>query len=144
MKTTLLILCAFFSSSIVYSQSKKEKEALKMTISKLVDGVDKQDGEMILSAFHKTSGLFAFTPDGSDMLSVSAEQFAGMHASGKFGGRERKMEIKALNINDEGLIASAVVHAFDDQVFYDYRLTLFKIDGKWGIVAFGQRSRKNE
>lgn len=143
MKTITFILLTFLSLGS-YSQSKMEKDAVKNVINKLVRGVDNQDGKMLLEAFHETSGLFAFTPDGSNMLSVTADQFAGMHASGKFGGRERKMEIKSLDINDEGLIASAVIHAFDDEVFYDYRLTLFKIEGKWGIVSFGQRSRKNE
>ncbi|MEO9869892.1 nuclear transport factor 2 family protein [Ekhidna sp.] len=143
MKTTFLIVFASLFASAVCSQSKDETEAVKTVITKLVEGVDKQDGKMLADVFHETSGIFAFTPDGTGMLTVTAEQFAGMHASGKFGGRKRKMEIKGLDINDEGLIASAIVHAYDKKVFYDYRLTLFKIDGKWGIVSFGQRSRKN-
>ena len=144
MKTIFLFVFTFFISVSGFSQSKEDTKAVKSVINKLVQGVDTQDGKMLMDAFHTTSGLFAFTPDGSSMLTVTAEQFAGMHASGKFGGRKREMKIKSLEINEEGLIASAVVHAYDSKVFYDYRLTFFKIDGKWAIVSFGQRSRKND
>ena len=142
----LLITCCFITNIIVaqntpcaLSSDSDEKEVRKV-VENFVKGIDLQDGDQILKTFYEGSSLNAFAPDGKKIITLPAKQFAQMHQDKKFGGQNRELKISELSVTD-GLQASASVDAFNEKVFYNYRLTLIKQDGKWLILSMMQRSR---
>ncbi|MEP5613076.1 MAG: nuclear transport factor 2 family protein [Cyclobacteriaceae bacterium] len=138
--TTLLIALALSSSFIACTQSKGDENEIRAVIQGFSSGVDQQKGSMISDAFRDGAGFYA-TNNRDKVLSVTPTQLADMHEAKKFGGRERKLSIKNVDITDD-IVASAKVIAEDDVVYYAYYVTLSKIDGKWLIQSVLQHSKK--
>lgn len=139
MKRTLIIYLCSLLTIAVYAEPLNDKEDIKQVITDLVKGIDEQDGDRILRTFRENATLQA-TNQGK-IIAVPYDQFAKMHASKRFGGRQREMTIESIDITD-GIIANAKVVAQDDVVHYVYYLNLSKTDGKWLIQGFMQHSKK--
>ena len=147
-KIAILLIALCFTTNIIVAQDspclldgkQSDETEIKKVIESFVKGVDNQNGEEIIKTFYEGSTLFAFAPDGKKIILLPAEQFAKLHQEKKFGGQNRTFDIKDLSVTD-GLQASANVDAYNEKVFYNYRLTFIKQDGKWLIVNMMQRSR---
>lgn len=113
---------------------------ITQSIHRLTTGVDNQDGELLRRAFHDDAAIFATTPAGDALVTLTAESFAGVHADKRFGGQQRSVHIESLDVTD-GLIAHAKVIAENDAVHYTYYLGFTKLDGTWRIQSFLQRSK---
>lgn len=120
--------------------SAQERAPIEAVIMALMTGIDQQDGPAIASALHENAAMRATNPDGTDVVAVSAADFAELHASGRFGGQAREVQIEGLHI-DDGLVANARVTASNASVHYTYYLGLVRIGGAWKIHTFLQRSR---
>ena len=133
----MLFVVAFpFSPKVLAN----ETDAIKVTIERLMEGVDQQDGALLSLSLAPNAGIFATSPDGSSIISVSAESFIELHATKKFGGQKRAVEIAYLDITDD-LIATAKIVASNSDVHYTYYLGLVKSEGAWKVQTFLQRSR---
>ncbi len=137
MKQRLLLMALIWLSLMTSSYIPSHHE-IETLISTLIDGIDQQDGPKIASVFSENASLFA-TNQGN-IMSVPPQQFAELHESKKFGGRERELKVIQLDITDD-ITASAKVEAFDDTVHYVYYLTFTKTDGRWLIQTFLQHSK---
>ena len=148
LKFKVFILTICFTINMVAAQeisnqsdkTRTDENEVRKLINNFIKGIDKQKGEQIIRTFYEGSSLYAFAPDGKKIITVSAKDFARLHEEKKFGGQERKLEIKDLTITD-GILASANVTASNETVFYNYRLTFIKQEGKWLILNMMQRSR---
>ena len=138
---TMNIIAAQDTAWVTSGKIDADKVAIREVIKTFVKGIDKQDGAQILKIFYEGSSLFAFKPDGKGIVTLPAKQFAAAHQAKKFGGQDREFTIKDLSVTD-GLQASANVTAFNEKVFYNYRLTFIKQEGKWLIINMMQRSRR--
>lgn len=138
--TTFLIAAALSSSFVACTQSKSDENDIRAVIEGFSSGVDKQMGSMISDAFREGAGFYA-TNNRDKIISVTPVQLAEMHQAKKFGGRERKLTIKSVDITDD-IVASAKVIAQDNMVHYTYYVTLSKIEGKWLIQSVLQHSKK--
>ena len=147
-KLAIILIALCFITNISNAQetscltetNQADEVAITKIIETFVKGIDEQDGEKIAKTFYEGSSLNAFAPDGKKIITVSSEQFAKLHQDKKFGGQVREVKIKHLTVTDK-LQASASVDAFNEKVFYNYRLTFIKQDGKWLIISMMQRSR---
>lgn len=138
MKRIVSVLACFLLLFTAKANAMNDKEQIKEVIQSLMKGVDLQDGDRILKTFRNDATLQA-TNQGR-IISVDYKQFAEMHASKKFGGRNRKVEISSVDITD-GIMATAKVIAWDDKVHYVYYLNFSNTDGKWLIQSFLQHSK---
>ncbi len=105
-----------------------------------MEGVDRQDAGLLSQSLAPNAGIFATSPDGSSIISVSAESFIELHATKKFGGQKRSVEIAHLDVTDD-LIATVKIVASNSDVYYTYYLGLVKSEGAWRVQTFLQRSR---
>ena len=153
-KFAIIFVTLFFITNISLAQASLVQDApclgnddladetgIRKVIKTFVKGIDNQNGDEIMKTFYEGSSLFAFKPDGKGIVTLSAKQFAAAHQAKKFGGQKREFHVKDLSVTD-GLQASANVTAFNEIVFYNYRLTFIKQEGKWLIVNMMQRSRQ--
>lgn len=131
---------ALSDSALADSALADDRSAILDTIRHLTDGVDTQDGAMLSNAFHEDAAIFATSPDGDELIALPAAAFAKVHAEKRFGGQKREATVASLDIT-EGLIANAKVVAENDDIYYTYYLGFVKLDGKWKIQSFLQRSR---
>ena len=135
-----MLAIALSSSFVACTQSKNDESEIRAVIEGFSAGVDKQKGDMIANAFREGAGFYA-TNNRDKIISVTPTQLAEMHQAKKFGGRDRKLTIKSVDITDD-IVASAKVIAQDDVVYYAYYVTLSKIEGKWLIQSVLQHSKK--
>ncbi len=139
MKAYSLIVCI----ALGYSAAVPADDIAEIsdTIHRLATGVDQQDDKTLLSVFRADAALFATNPTGDDLVVVSADKFAELHAQKRFGGQVRHVEIEYVDITDD-LVAMAKVLATNERVHYTYYLGFTKVDGTWLVQTFLQRSRK--
>lgn len=130
-------MCLLMTMGMV-ANAESDKTEIEVLITSLMKGVDKQNGDMILKTFRESATVQA-TNQGN-VISVDYKQFAEMHASKKFGGRDREVKIVSVDMTD-GILGTAKVLAYDDKVHYTYYLNFSKIDGKWLIQNFLQHSK---
>ena len=121
-------------------QATPAEGAIESVILALMAGIDQQDGSAINHAFDPQASLVATNPSGSDVVRVTAEEFAQLHAAGRFGGQERAVSISTIDVTDD-LVANAKVIAENDRVHYTYYLGFAKTNGRWVIHSMLQRSR---
>ena len=135
-----IVLAGLVFSGLALADDRSE---IADTINRLTKGIDEQDGDRLRSAFRDDASIFATNPAGDDLVSLTAEAFAQLHADGRFGGQQRRVSIDNVDIT-EGLIAQAKVIAQNDEVHYTYYLGFVKLEGEWKILNFLQRSRPAE
>jgi|GEM_PF-5387500 len=117
---------------------RNDEAEIKKVIHQLLKGVDTQNGDMILEVFRDDATLQA-TNQGK-IISVDYKQYAELHASKKFGGKDREVKISTIDLTD-GIVASAKVIAQNENLHYVYYLNFSNTDGKWLIQNFLQHSR---
>ncbi len=122
----------------VMSNPMNDESDIKKVVMALMNGVDQQNGDMIIKTFRDNATVQA-TNQGK-IISVDYKQFAEMHASKRFGGRDRKVEIESVEVTD-GIMARAKIIAYDDKVHYVYYLNFSNTDGQWLIQNFLQHSK---
>ncbi|WP_208501924.1 nuclear transport factor 2 family protein [Roseivirga sp. E12] len=135
-KIMMMLACSLITMTSMAKTG--DKGDIEKVITTLMKGVDHQKGDEILKTFRENATVQA-TNQGK-IISVDYKQFAAMHASKKFGGRDRSVEIVSVDITD-GIMATAKVVAQDDKVHYVYYLNLSNTDGKWLIQSFLQHSK---
>lgn len=137
------IILLIVSEILPFSQNvadNPDKEKITKVIETFSEGIDTQNATMIENVFAKDVGLFATSPDGKNIITMPAAQFAKLHGEGKFGGRARTLEIEYLDVTDN-LVATAKVIASDEKVHYTYYLSFFKNGEHWLIQTMLQRSK---
>ena len=138
----VIILVASLNSLATAATEESDLASLAELIHDFTEGVDRQSGAALERAFYPDGVVYGFTADGESIITLGAEQFAALHEEKRFGGQHREVAIAGLSVTD-GLLASASVDAFNDEVFYNYRITFIKLDSTWKILTATQRSRSN-
>jgi len=133
MKTSFLALVFLTVSFTMTAQS--EKEQIKATINKYIEGTSYNKPETIKEAFYKGANLFLSHKE-KEIWIVSSEEYASWFEKkeqGKFNGRIGNI----LSINQENDIAMAkaeILAKGKDNRYVDIFL-LKKIKGKWKIIS---------
>lgn len=138
MRRILIVGTCLLMTVGMVANSVSDKTEIEALIEALMKGVDEQNGDMILKNFRENATIQA-TNQGN-IISVEYKQFAAMHSSKKFGGRDRKVKIESVDTVD-GILGTAKVVAYDSKVHYTYYLNFSKVDGKWLIQSFLQHSK---
>tara|TARA_R110002073_G_scaffold188346_2_gene347062 strand:- start:588 stop:1034 length:447 start_codon:yes stop_codon:yes gene_type:complete len=139
---SVLVLLAGFHGTATAATQESDLASIAQLIHDFGAGVDRQDGPLLERAFYQEGVVYGFSADGASIITLPAQQFATLHEEKRFGGQQRELLIQGLSVTD-GLLASASVNAFNDEVFYNYRITFIKTDGAWKILTATQRSRAN-
>lgn len=137
---SFLAICVCFSANATGQPSALDKTEIERVVRSFTAGIDQQDGALIRQSLHEEAMVHGFNADGSGLISVAGSQFADLHEAKRFGGQQRQLEINELSVS-EGLQASANIDAFNAEVYYNYRMTLVKLDNNWSILHVVQRSR---
>ncbi len=140
MSFLVLLFGLGMNAGVTAVEESQDEFKIRQVIAKFTDGVDSQDGEAPREALPSEGVIYGFTADAASLLKLEPATFADLHAEKRFGGEPREVSIDNLSITD-GLLASASVFATNEDVFYNYRLVLVKLDSTWKILSVTQRSR---